>query len=232
MIKIIINYGIFLIMYIVPLIVFIFYSLKNSLNRSLIVVVSSIYLLLSLTFSKVSYNLFPFMMVIYVIILISKKEKGIFDTKGFNILKAFKYAIFSYFISSIISFIYIIILIGLNFKISDQKIINKMLDLPINKFIIMVPIIILFAPVVEEFVFRWFLYNKFLKKYIGIYWGAILSSAFFSVVHFNLKSFAVIMTLGFINCWLINNKGYWYAVFNHVFFNCVSVIILLLNKFT
>ena len=171
-----------------------------------------------------------FIIVICGMILINRLEKGTFNINEFNVFKALKYGIFSYSISLVISFIYILILMSLNLKINDQKIIKEMLNSPMNKFIIMAPIIIVFAPVIEEFVFRWFLYDRVLKKHIGIYWGAILSSVLFALAHLNLKSFVVIMTLGFINCWLINNRGYWYAVFNHVFFNCISVIILLLNK--
>lgn len=179
----------------------------------------------------ISYGAF-FIIVIYGMKLVNRDGKGIFNLNGFNIFKALKYTIFSYSISLVISFVYIIILMSLNLKINDQKIIIEMSDLPMNKFIIIIPIIVVFAPVIEEFVFRWFLYNRVLKKYIGIYWGSILSSVIFALVHFNLKSFAIIMTMGLINCWLINNKGYWYAVFNHGFFSCISVMFLLINKLT
>ena len=230
MLKTIINYVIFSVIFLIPIMVFMFYGLKNNLHKSLIITISCLYIFLSVIFSKISYDIFPFLIVLWNISLISKSEKNVFRFKKFNIFKALKYGICSYIISFSVSFIYIIGLINLNFKINDQKIINEMLELPMNKFFLMIPIIIILAPVVEEFVFRWVLYDKFLKKYFGKYGSAILSSLIFALVHFNLKSFAVIMTLGIVNCWIITNKGYWYAVFNHLFFNCTSIIVLLLNK--
>ena len=210
--------------------VFIFYSLKNNFHKSLTVLLSVLYLLVCLITFRIAYNIVPFIIVVSSMILIDRLEKNTFSFNGFNIFKALKYAIFSYLVSLVISFIYVLILMNANFKIKDQKIINEMLDFSVNKFIFMALIIIIVAPVVEEFVFRWFLYNRVFKKYIGIYLGALLSSALFGFVHLNIKSFAAIMVLGIINCWLINNKGYWYAVFNHAFFNSISVMMLFLNR--
>ena len=117
MLKIINNYGVFLIIYIIPLMVFIFYSLKNNFHKSLIIIFSFFYLLLCVMTSTITYNVFPFIIVVSSMILIDRLEKDTFSFNGFNIFKALKYAIFSYLISLVISFLYNVILMSINLKI-------------------------------------------------------------------------------------------------------------------
>jgi membrane protease YdiL (CAAX protease family) len=65
---------------------------------------------------------------------------------------------------------------------------------------------------------------------MGVYLAAFLSSTIFAVIHFSLNAFAVILWVGLYNCYLINKKGYWYAVFNHFVFNSITIAALLTEK--
>jgi len=47
------------------------------------------------------------------------------------------------------------------------------------------------APITEELIFRGMIY-PLLKKEIGVFWGCAISSIVFSVIHFNVLSFAVL----------------------------------------
>ncbi len=234
--SIVINLMIFFMIYIVPIVVFIKSGMDNRINKVIIFLICSIYLVASILTSDVTYNLFPFSIVIIDLILMGKNnykkdfQKYKFNFNEFNIFKAFKYAIFNYLLAMIVSIVFMIILSSFKIETKDQNIVKEMSDFSLLKFIIMMPITMVFAPVVEEFVFRWVLYEKVLKKYTGVYLGAIISSVIFALFHANLKSFAVIFTIGLVNCYLINKKGYWYAVFNHFFFNSASVLVMLYYK--
>ena len=51
------------------------------------------------------------------------------------------------------------------------------------------------APIVEEFVFRFFIYGV-LKRYVGCFLGVILSSLLFATAHAHLPSFVPLFVLG------------------------------------
>jgi membrane protease YdiL (CAAX protease family) len=51
------------------------------------------------------------------------------------------------------------------------------------------------APIVEEFVFRFFIYGV-LKRYVGVLFGIILSSLLFAAAHAHLPSFVPLFVLG------------------------------------
>ncbi|NMM63215.1 CPBP family intramembrane metalloprotease [Clostridium sp. P21] len=153
-----------------------------------------------------------------------------FTRKKFNIVSAIKSAAFSYMVIFMISIIEKIIISMFSVQVKDQEVVTEMSNMPLNKFIILIPIIIIFAPVVEEFVFRWLIFEKIFIPRIGIYFSALISSVIFAFIHFNLKAFPLILWIGLYNCYLIEKKGYWYSVFNHFTFNLVTTMVLLAQK--
>ena len=62
------------------------------------------------------------------------------------------------------------------------------------------------GPVIEEVFFRGFMYNAF-KKYIGIFWAVLLTSALFAGLHTNIVGFLPIMTLGILLAYLYEKTG-------------------------
>ncbi len=105
-----------------------------------------------------------------------------------------------------------------------------MTNMSLNKLVFMVPVVVIFAPVLEEFVFRWIFLEKIFKSRLGVLGAALLSSLMFSLVHFNINVFFIILWIGIYNCYLIHKKGYWYAVINHAVFNSVTMISLIYSK--
>lgn len=153
-----------------------------------------------------------------------------FSMRNFSLIKALKYSAISYGITVIVAAIVLNVFVKYQVPIKDQEIVSYMAKLPLKKFIYMIPVTVIFAPVVEEFIFRWVLFEKVFKDRVGIYLAAIISSVIFSMVHFNIKSFPAILWIGLFNCFLIHKKGYWYAVTNHAVFNSVSTFVLLFKK--
>ncbi|MEW9094992.1 MAG: CPBP family intramembrane glutamic endopeptidase [Clostridiaceae bacterium] len=153
-----------------------------------------------------------------------------FSLSNFKLFKAIKYSIFSYICTIIIAMIALIIFHSFKISITEQEVVTKMTELSLKRYIINMPIIVIFAPIVEEFIFRWLFFEKIFKDRLGIYISSILTSLIFSMVHFNLMSFPSIFWIGLFNCYLIHKHGYWYAVFNHGFFNSISAFTILFQK--
>lgn len=157
-------------------------------------------------------------------------ERFKFSLKSFNLMVGIKVTFVSYLMTILISALETILLSNFKVEAEQQEIVTWMTDMPLDKFLIMIPIVTIFAPVLEEFVFRWILFQKTFTPRIGIYLASILSSLIFAFIHFNLRAFPVLVWIGLYNCYLINKKGYWYSVFNHFMFNSVTTTILLLEK--
>lgn len=205
--------------------------IRKEKSKAILLLISVIYMGLSL-FTQ---NLLPFIFVIINIIYMKKEDDFDyrlykFNFRNFNLFKAIGFSAFSYAITIIVALIALNIFSSYQIPIKDQEIVEIMSKVPLKKFIIMMPITMIFAPVVEEYIFRWVLFEKILKGSIGVFASTLLSSIIFALIHFNTKSFPAILWIGIFNCFLIHKKGYWYAVFNHSFFNSVSTIAILIQK--
>lgn len=238
------NVLIFIFLYIPPLVFFINLLLKKKVNKLLVTLIAIGYFY----FSVSTQNLLPFIMVIISIrflrtgnvnsfenmhrgeLIESDYYRYKFDIKTFSFIRGLKYSAGSYGITISINIVMTLILSLYKVHLQEQEIVKELMKVSINKFIYMVPVMVIFAPIVEEFTFRWLLFEKVFRPRIGIYAAALLSSIMFSLVHFNLRAFPVLITIGIINCFLIHKKGYWYAVFNHLVFNSVSAIAMLIQK--
>lgn len=153
-----------------------------------------------------------------------------FSFKSVNFAKAFSYAIGTYFISIIISLVVVFIMQKSGMKVENQQVIDQMEKAKLIQFLFMIPVAVIFAPVVEEFVFRYLLFDKVFKNRTGVIIAAIISSLMFGVVHFNIKVFVTITFIGLVNCYLIEKEGFWYSVFNHMFFNLVPITSMFVMK--
>lgn len=206
---------------------------NKGMNKIVLMIISILYVFLSM-FTQ---NLLPFILVLicisymrYDIELYEDYNIYKFSIRNLNFMKALSYSILSYIFTVIVATIAISLFFTYKVPLKEQEIVSYMSNLPLKKFIYMIPVTVVFAPVVEEFIFRWIIFEKVFKDRIGIYLAAIISSLTFSMVHFNIKSFPAILWIGIFNCFLIHKKGYWYAVINHSFFNSISTFVILFEK--
>lgn len=221
------NILVFVIVYIPPFLIFAKFWRQRRRSSILIVFIGVLYIISSIFME----NFVPFVFVLLNMKYIKHtSEFNEFGIKSFKVIRAVNLTIIFYIVSIAISTIQTMILSSFKLELEHQEIVTNMISMPLKKFLIMLPIVVIFAPVLEEFVFRWLLFKKIFLNRIGIYPAAFLSSAIFALIHFNLNAFAVIMWVGLYNCYLINKKGYWYAVFNHFIFNSVTITVLLLQK--
>lgn len=72
----------------------------------------------------------------------------------------------------------------------------------------LIMVVVVMAPVTEELVFRGFVYGG-LRKVLGFFPAALLTSVIFAAVHlqFNWVQFFQILLLGLILAWLYEHKG-------------------------
>lgn len=224
---------IMILIYILPMMVLFKMEYSKVRRKTFLILFSVVYLIIG----NFTQNLLPFLIVIFCIKNMKFNEEFYYDYyqykfnfSNFKITKALKYAFISYVISILVTGITYMIFNKYNISIKQQEIVSYMDSMPIGMFIIVIPVTMIFAPIVEEYIFRWLLCEKLIKNYLGIIMASIVTSLIFGVVHFNLKAFTAIFFMGIFNCFLIHKKGYWYAVFNHCIFNSVSIIILLLQK--
>lgn len=246
---------VFLFVYIPPFIIFVKFWRERHKGKALLVLIGFLYIIISF-FTQ---NLLPFILVLFNIKYL-KSSENMYDTfrneyyninyskrsisskvrgdyerfkfslKSFNVIIGIKLAFISYLITIFISAFEGILLSNFKVEAKQQEIVTWMTNMPLGKFLIMIPIIVVFAPVLEEFVFRWILFQRTFRPRVGVYFASILSSLIFAFIHFNLTAFPLLVWIGLYNCYLINKKGYWYSVFNHFVFNSVTTTILLLEK--
>lgn len=228
--------------YLIPLGLFIKYS-NPYLKNYITIPISILYIILS--FFTINYNYMPFILVVFTLYFIRKssfaRENYLYDTddyyrynftiKSFDSLDGIKLVGMTLLVTLSISYITQIIFNYFNIPINEQEIVKLLRELSLVKFIELAVSGLLIAPVIEEFVFRWFLFSKLLKRRMNIIIAAIISSFIFSAGHLTLAGFLPIFSLALINCYIIEKKGFWYAVFNHFFFNFISFFSIFVQRF-
>ena len=244
-VNIIKNVFIYMFIYILPLLIFLNIRKIRGKKNLIVYILTPFYIALSL-FTQ---NLLPFILVVLTILYMKKSysddlfygninsigygyeyNRYSFNIKNFKITEGLKLTLFSYLITILISAAEAAVYSFFNLVPKNQEVIDIMANMPLKKFLLMIPITVIFAPVLEEFIFRWFLFENTFKKRLGTVMAVILSSSIFAIAHFNLKSIPILIWIGVYNCYLIEKKGYWYSVFNHCFFNSVTTFILLADK--
>ncbi|MHC1720593.1 MAG: lysostaphin resistance A-like protein [Clostridiaceae bacterium] len=220
---------IIVLVYIPPLAIYARFWREKDRSMLLLILISIVYLGTSI-FTQ---NLGPFILVLLNIGFLKMTEeynKYKFSLKEFKFFKGLKYSFYSYVITIFLASITLIVLEHFGIQQQKQDIVTWMADMDLVAFLITIPIAVVFAPVVEEFVFRWFFFEKLFRKRMGFLAGALLSSTIFAAIHYDIQAFPMILGIGIFNCYLIEKHGYWYAVFNHSVFNGVTVLALLLQK--
>lgn len=173
------DFIVYILIYFLPLLVFWKLSLNKSRKKITLLVISILYI----AFSIFTQNLLPFILILicirylkYDIELYDDYYKYNFGFKDLNFIKALKYSIFSYMLTLIIATLALSFFSVFKVPLKEQEIVTIMAKLPLKKFIIMMPVTIIFAPVVEEFIFRWLLFEKVFKDKVGIYLSAFITS--------------------------------------------------------
>lgn len=235
------NLFIIFMIYILPLVFFlkaIFIERNSKLIKTLVTIS---YIVLYFLLPELYTNILPFILIIFIIISwMNSKNRNEdyityeFSLSNFKMSKGIKYVCINYVLVFVCSTIWYSILASFNISIEEQEVVNLLSSYDLVSFITTIPFTVVFAPVVEEFVFRYLLYGELLRKRLrgklGFIISAVITSILFASLHFSFSAFATIFAISFFNCYLIERKGFWYPVFVHLIFNGVSTSALLLQK--
>ncbi|MFA6321668.1 MAG: CPBP family intramembrane glutamic endopeptidase [Candidatus Omnitrophota bacterium] len=86
------------------------------------------------------------------------------------------------------------------------------------------------GPIVEELFFRGFMYGA-VKKYIGVFWATMITSALFAALHTHAVGFLPIMVLGILLAYLYERTGTLVSsVTVHMMHNFSMVLLVFLAK--
>ncbi|EYE89028.1 hypothetical protein Q428_05020 [Fervidicella metallireducens AeB] len=212
----------------------IWFSMRKYAFRNLNKTMASVLFIIYLTATVFTQNFIPFVAVIITLISMNRNNREDVDLYNFRNIKGHKTKIvlnallFNIVVRYInVVFVNLIQLLGI--KPEPQEVIKVFNNSNWTVVIILTFITVIFAPVVEEYVFRHILYKGFSKK-IGKISSSILTSALFTLVHFNLAGTVSFFAVGIYNCYLYEKYGYRAAVLNHFIFNFVPTILIILAK--
>lgn len=82
------------------------------------------------------------------------------------------------------------------------------------------------APIVEEFVFRHFLYDRVFVPKMPRFVAAIFSAGLFTVLHFNIGGIPTFFGLGLLCTFLYEKKGFWASVTAHSTSNIITLLLI------
>jgi len=127
----------------------------------------------------------------------------------------------------LIQFIYAIILIKLvKYNIKPQDIVTYYAEAKLIYKLMLAMEIIIIAPIIEEYVFRYFLYGKVFAPRMPLFIAGIFSAALFTVSHFNVSGVPTFFVLGLLCTYLFQKKGYWAAVLAHAVSNLITLLLI------
>lgn len=172
--------------------------LKNYINRAALIIIFIAYI----TATLFTQNLFPFIVVMlsfYFAVKMKDNEETLYYLRPLQekTLEIILYSLVFKFLITIINYFYVLILLKFGINVKSQEIFDIFLNADWIKVIILIIMTIIFAPILEEFIFRHILYRGFSKK-IGKIFSAILTSFLFAVIHYNLAGFIAFLGLVFI----------------------------------
>lgn len=92
--------------------------------------------------------------------------------------------------------------------------------------ILLFALVVIMAPLVEEYVFRYFLYDRLLLPRMPAIIAAIISSALFTLLHLNVSGIPTFFGLGLYCTFMYEKKGFYGAVITHIVSNLITMVLL------
>ncbi len=118
-----------------------------------------------------------------------------------------------------------------NFEPEPQEILGIFLKENDTFFLIFLGIFAcIIGPIVEEIFFRGFMYPA-LKNRLGIFWGVMITSVFFALLHGNVAAFLPILILGILLIYIYERtKSLTYSILVHMIHNSVMLYFVFVFK--
>lgn len=184
-------------------------------------------------------NLFPFIAVIFLVFRyhLSKEEESYIrdiDIWQFNWISMLSVSVMTLMVKgalALVNALYILILnYFTNFDIKPQEVVTDFYQSGFWLRLILFFLIVVFAPFVEEYVFRYFLYDKLFLPKMPAAFAAVLSALIFTIAHYNAGGIPSFFGLGLFCNYIYEKKGYFAAVAAHFTFNLSTIVLLFFIK--
>jgi len=115
----------------------------------------------------------------------------------------------------------------LGMEAKPQEIVEEFSVGALDYKLLLFALVVVLAPVVEEYIFRYYIYDKLLLPRMPAVVAAIISSALFTLLHYNLSGIPTFFGLGLFCVFIYEKKGFYGAVITHVVSNLVTAVLLM-----
>jgi uncharacterized protein len=117
----------------------------------------------------------------------------------------------------------------LGMDVKPQEIIEEFVVGELYYKVLLFVLVVVLAPFVEEYIFRYYIYDKLLLPRMPAVVAAIISSALFTLLHFNVSGIPTFLGLGLYCTFMYEKKGFYGAVITHVVSNLATAAFLMLG---
>lgn len=206
----------------------IYLSISSFTNNILPTIVSIIYLVFTYNKKKDLERIYlrPLKKEEYTVKFKGFEKTIKFSKEGLNIILQ---SIIFKVLATTISFWFIVFLTSKGIEVENQDIVGEFLNASTLKAIYLSFLIVITAPILEEFIFR-HLFYRIIKKKTGKIFSAVLTSVLFAMFHYYTAGVMVFLLIGIFNCYLYEKHGIRAPIINHFIFNFTSLIYMIYMK--
>jgi membrane protease YdiL (CAAX protease family) len=188
------------------------------------------------TFAFVSHELVPFTGIIILLLRIHIWEENDYQIRDIDIWRlGFRDSIFVAgsalvfkIMISLVNKLYVDILSAYSgLQIEPQEIVKEFSSEDMLYKLLLFFMVVICAPFVEEYIFRYFLYDRLLLPRMPGLAAAIISSALFTLLHLNISGIPTFFGLGLYCTYVYERKGFYGAVITHMVSNLVTAVLLM-----
>ncbi|HYE84413.1 MAG TPA: CPBP family intramembrane glutamic endopeptidase [Clostridia bacterium] len=184
----------------------------------------------------ITHELAPFIGVLILLSRVHGKEDNDIEIRDINIWKIkFKDAVniagaalvFKLVISQLNRIYVDILSIYFGLQVEPQEIVKEFAVEELYYKMLLFALVVILAPFVEEYIFRYYIYDKLLLPRMPSLAAAVISSALFTLLHLNISGIPTFFGLGLYCTLMYEKKGFYGAVITHVVSNLATAVLLM-----
>lgn len=184
-----------------------------------------------------THELIPFIGVLILLFRVHGKTEDEMQIRDINIwsarardivIVAGGTLVFKAVINQINNLYVYILSIYFNMETKPQEIVKEFASGEMHYKVLLFILVVVLAPFVEEYIFRYYIYDKLLLKRMPSVAAAIISAILFTMLHFNISGIPTFFGLGLYCTFIYEKKGFYGAVTAHLVSNLVTATLLII----
>jgi membrane protease YdiL (CAAX protease family) len=188
------------------------------------------------SFAFLTHELIPFIGVLILLFRVHGKDEIEIQTRDFDlwhigfrdsVIVAGAALAFKLVISQLNRLYVNILSIFLGMRVEPQEIVQEFAVEEMYYKMLLFVLVVVLAPFVEEYIFRYYIYDKLLLPRMPNLAAAIISAALFTLLHLNVSGIPTFLGLGLYCTFIYEKKGFYGAVITHVVSNLVTAVLLM-----